>query len=295
MSEKNILKTDELEKISLYESLIIKEILSKKELGSIDSIFVKKYLSKYFSNPLFIEKILHSKNFEEFSRSKIFKVTLKNVRSELRKIYGVFIKKGDREKLLLSFSKSKKISDLNDLLCLHQSTSERINDYEIIYKKFFSNQKNIRIVDLACGLNPLASYFIKDKISFYFASDISSNDCKFIENFFHLTKIPGSAQPLDLTNVESFKKIPSCDFCLLFKALDSLETTKRHISKQLLSSIDAKVFIISFPKVTIGGKNSIAKSKRSWLEKFLQKNNKDFEIFETENELFYIVKNQEIK
>lgn len=310
---------------------LISDVKNKKELRTLDDSFVEKkilvfldYQSNLQKKNGIKEKISSSKNYEQFSKSREHDFLVKNVRAELRKIYGVFIKDTTSKKNLLNnisytFERDGKadFSVYDKLLSLHQSTAERKNHYIEIYKKIFSiirsskNTGNARntedtrdtvdtkdkesdkkvILDLACGLNPLSSIYIKNYIERYYASDISEEDCKFLREFFSKAKIPGEAFKADLTDNSDIEKISKirCDICFLFKALDSLERSQRNISGKLLGAIDAKYIIVSFPSATISGKNKISSNKRFWFEKLVEKMNFKVVSFEIPNEKFYIM------
>ena len=70
----------------------------------------------------------------------------------------------------------------------------------------------------------------------------------------------------------------------MFKTLDSLETLRKGITKDILKKIKSKVIIISFPTRTLSGK-MLSKKRLVWFNKMLS----DYSIFEIENEIFYII------
>ena len=74
------------------------------------------------------------------------------------------------------------------------------------------------------------------------------------------------------------------------KTLDQLERVKRNISEKLLKAVDAEIIVVSFPTVSISGKNIIDVSKRGWFEKLLDRLGWKFEKFNISNELFYVFK-----
>lgn len=287
-----------------YQKELIQDIKSKKELKNLDDKFISEKLNSFFESKNYerekqkiISKLNDSSSYKQFTKSKEHDFLLKQIRAELRTIYGVFIDEhsNKKEKLL----KEKKYEEI---LMLHQSTKERIDFYDEIYKKIFniinkkSNEKiknkKISIMDLACGLNPISLIFFKDKIKTYFASDISKSDCDFLNEFFKIEKIDGKSIAYDLTKSEDVEKISKLsqnfDVCFLFKALDSIEFIEWGLSEKLIEKIHSKFIVVSFPTVSIGGKKEIKKDKRKWFEDFLIKKKHSYDEFEVENELFYV-------
>jgi 16S rRNA (guanine(1405)-N(7))-methyltransferase len=243
---------------------LVKKIKSKKELKHLDDDFVIKLLR---------QKQIKTHN----KRSKEYKALLKEMRKDLRDVYGVFILKNyDKKELWLKEGK------IDEILRLHKSTKERFGYYKEVYDRIFSiTGFPKKILDLGCGLNPLSYKYLNCK-PYYIASDISKEDLLFIEKFFKEYKIKGRTIKADLT-----EKIPDVkvDVCFMFKLLDSLETLKLNITKKLLRKIKAKYIIVSFPTMSIGGKKEM--HERKWFEELIS----DATKFTIPNEVFYIIKN----
>jgi 16S rRNA (guanine(1405)-N(7))-methyltransferase len=270
---------------------IIEKILDKEELKNVPKELVEEKLERLFDKK---SKEKYEKLGTKFFRSKEYKELQKKVRSELREVYGVFFEKDNkkREKFLKNLIKEPSIDNHMKVLELHKSSKERLPFYEEIYSKIFSiTGKTETILDLACGYNPVSYPFMKHNVSFI-AIDMSKQDMEFLEEYFNSSEIKGVGIPLDLTKEESLEKIShmKADVCFLFKALDSIETRKRNFSKELIDKISAKWLVISFPTKSLGGNKEIKTTKRKWIEK----NYKINETFEIPNEIFYIIKNNNI-
>jgi hypothetical protein len=124
----------------------------------------------------------------------------------------------------------------------------------------------------------------------YLACDISGEDMDFLNRFFSIKKINGSAKKIDLIKDNVFSLTKGFDICFLFKALDTLEAAKKNISREIIKNISSDFIVVSFATKSIGGKKSIRKERRSWFEKIVKKNGGECFVFEIENEIFYIVK-----
>ena len=148
---------------------------------------------------------------------------------------------------------------------------------------------------MGCGLNPISYEIIgktlKNKPE-YFASDLNTEDIKFLNDYFKLNNINAKAKVYDITNLEILKDkdFKECDLIFLFKVLDSFEFIKRNISKKLLNEINAKHIVVSFPMKSLVSKKTFDFSKRNWFKNYINKMNWNYEVFEIKNEIFYLIK-----
>jgi len=307
-----------------YEKELIEDIKDKKELRTLDEDFIKNKLEVFFkdrhheqSKEKFLKKLEASKTYKQFTKSREYKFLIKELRAELRKVYGVFILEGynkrvgilERLKALSDEDKSKdnpEYMDLhNQLFSLHKSTKERMDHYEELYQTIFDKiedfEKESKILDsedkyifmdLACGMNPISSVLFSDKISKYYASDISTEDCEFLKSYFDTTGLDVIIFPADLTEQKIFYKLEKIkvDICFIFKTLDGLERIKRNISADLLKSISTKYFAITFPTLSIGGLREIKEHRRLWFERVLDNLGWKYGKFTMGSELLYVVK-----
>ncbi|MAG38889.1 hypothetical protein CMO90_02265 [Candidatus Woesearchaeota archaeon] len=268
----------------------VEDIISKKELQNLDLQLVKEVLEKFFNKNKELNNSLEIKKFN--NRSKEYKIVLKEIRKQLREIYGVFIEKNysKRFELLKTLKKHDKKQTIIDILSLHKSTKERLPYYKEVYKKIFQiTKKQKTIFDIGCGLNPISYFFLGYKPK-YIASDISKKDLEFIKGFFKKINTNSKTIKIDLINEQEKLKKIKADICFLFKLLDSLETRKKHISKILIENIKCKWLVVSFSKTSLGGCKKIDKNKRNWLFNFIKKKGYFHKEFETPNELFIVIK-----
>ncbi|MFH1506604.1 MAG: hypothetical protein ABIE94_06505 [archaeon] len=274
---------------------LILAVKAKKELRNLDDEFVKSKINAFFKkNPEIKKRYAEKKSFKEFCRSKDYSKIVKPIRKELREIYGVFIldNKPKRILQLLDLEKNPVIDNYNKMLKMHQSTKERLPYYSEIYENIFKiTGKAKTILDVACGLNPFSYPYLKFTPK-YIATELASDDCLFLEEYFKRLEIDGMSFAFDLLdkNAASMLKKLKADVCFMFKTLDSLETVERNISEKLIKAVNCKYLVVSFPTVSIGGKKSIKQERRVWLEKMLEKMKKKYKTFSVSNEVFYVVK-----
>lgn len=279
---------------------LIAKIKNKKELATLDDDYVQQKIEKIFSgNNKLKKKFEESKNIEQFSRSKEYEEILKRIRKELRAVYGVFSEGEKKKNELLEKIKKEKNTErkeelVNQLLQNHKSTQERIPYYDEIYTQICKRTNPKVIIDLGCGLNPLAYNYLKCKPKII-ASDVSKKDMEFLDEAFKVLGIPGKTVALDLT--KDYEKLKSLkgDVTFLLKLLDSLEESHRHISYKIFDNIKTPWIIASFPTKSLGGKKNIASAGRTWFERLLKRKNLTYETFSVDNELFYVINTEKLR
>ncbi len=246
---------------------IINKIKEKKELQGISVLVIKDNVLKYLKK--------HSLNIENIS-AQDSKIIIKDIRSELRFFVGQYQispKKRDNA------SSSDKFEEL---LKTHSSTSERLEFYPQL-EKIILDLKINSILDLGCGLNPLA---LSNKEIEYFATDINVDELSIIEEYFKKNKFKGHTFVYDLRNISS--DLPKTDLTILFKVLDVVSKKDRKLSESIILSVKSKYILVSFSTKKISGK-PMNFPERIWFEKILLRNNLKFEKFYSNNEVFYLI------
>jgi hypothetical protein len=202
---------------------------------------------------------------------------LKEVRAKLRKYVGQFqISEEKKEKFLKS-------EDFSSLLNIHSSTKERISFYPELKSKLLA--LDVRsILDLGCGINPIALASPEIK---YYASDINESDLSVVKLFFERNNIKGKVFPHNLRGDNS--NLPEADICLLFKVLDTIEQKGHKIAENLIINLKCKYILASFSTKKLSGK-PMNFPQRKWLSRLLERLNFNYEIFKSDNEIFYLIK-----
>lgn len=291
------------------EKLLLIEIKAKTQFNSLPDNFILSRLNAYFLTNgdkrkqleiLFMkyrdenETESSESKTKKILKSKKFKELVKSIREEIGILYGSYhtseFKK--KEKYLEEDQKLEK------LLTLHKSSHERKEYYYQIYSKIFSwYQPKQGIADLACGLNPLSFIEIHNHTIQnlrYFVSDLNPKDMEFLQKFFNQNNLKGIAKAYDITTQQYLndKEFQECDLLFLFKALDSFETIKKNISKEILIKLPQNYIVVSFPTKSLGSKKEVKSEKRNWLRNFMKQQGWTWEEFEIENEMFFLIKKE---
>ena len=246
---------------------IIEEIKHKPELKDLPNSLVEKALKEYLL-----------KNHLSISQSpKEIKLIIKGVRAQLRKYSGQYASKSNIENRKQLIEKGR----YSELLNEHASTRERSTDYEEI-KEIINSLNAKSILDLGCGLNPLA---IASQNVKYYAYDIKGEDLDIVGEFFKIKNIEGKVHNEDIRVTDNF---PRVDLCIIFKVLDILGDNRNEITRKLLTTVQTKFFLISFATRTLSGKPMNSPYRR-WFENILNNLNYPYKVRRMKQEIIYTV------
>lgn len=135
----------------------------------------------------------------------------------------------------------------------HASTRERLPILEKIFSQALAPLAPVTsLLDLACGLNPLALPWMPLAADApYYACDIYSDQMEFLNRFLAHVGRPGRADLCDLTAELPAKRV---QVALLLKTIPCLEQVDKSIGTRLLEGIPADHLLVSFPVASLGGR-----------------------------------------
>ena len=135
----------------------------------------------------------------------------------------------------------------------HASTRERLPILESFYTTTLASLGPVRsVLDLACGLNPLALPWMPiAPDASYYACDIYADMIAFLNGFFVRAKIRGQACICDLV---AGAPDAQADLALVLKALPPLDQQAKHAGRDLLRALNARHILVSFPAHSLGGR-----------------------------------------
>ncbi|MEK6893277.1 MAG: hypothetical protein AABX07_03675 [Nanoarchaeota archaeon] len=243
---------------------LLKKVKQKKELRGLADEVILESLKNYFKK----NKI--SKKLSEKDKKTI----TAEIRAELRQYTGRFqnISKA-REELIEGREEN--------ILKTHASTKERIDFYpEII--KILDKLEAKSILDLGCGINPLAIA----KRGIYYALDIKKDELDLIKEFFARRGIAGKTILFDVRKIKEIE-LPVVDVCLIFKVFDILEKRGHKLAEEIIENIKCRYFLISFSTKTLSGK-PMNHPQRGWIERLLTRKGFKFKQIKFKNEIFYL-------
>lgn len=224
---------------------------------------LEKLMEAVLNSPRYREispELVRSIGQDEVIKRSSLKEAIKATKSKLHQVGGAYLDAHmDYQPWLEELTRTVEAGDqesfrsvCKDVMAHHSSTRERLPFLERFYKEIFVNLPPIHsLLDVACGLNPLALPWMNlpPDVS-YMAIDIYEDLIHFLNGFFPLASINGYAKSSDV-----LKSIPDQPFDLAFilKAIPCLEQVDKSAGKMLLDTIQANILVISFPVHSLGG------------------------------------------
>jgi 16S rRNA (guanine(1405)-N(7))-methyltransferase len=223
---------------------VIAAVRSGKGYGSMD--------------PGLVERITR----QEIAKGRGFKATVKAVRSVLHQVGGAYLPatppyagwleelKGlphdPADPVLRAFCREK--------MQYHASTRERLPVIETFYQQTLGGLGEVEsLLDLACGLNPLALPWMPLKPGAQvILCDIFSDMLAFVDAFRIHMGLDGVGFVCDL--VEQVPDNP-VQAALLLKTIPCLEQLQKGIGSRLLEGINAETLVVTYPAASLGGRN----------------------------------------
>ncbi len=225
------------------------------------------------------------------------KDVIKDVKSKLHQVGGAYLQHHqdyDTEIGELSQQpadlKSEELKQFClDTMQMHTSTNERLT----IVKDFFevclaSIAPLTKILDLACGLNPLALPWMPTAQNFtYDCCDIYQDMMAFIQMFFNHCLVSGQAH---LCNLVSDMPDEEFQIAFLLKAIPCLEQIEKEITIRLLEKINSAHILVSFPVHSLSGQNKgMPDFYRDNFYQFLKNKPWDIQEFLFSTELAFLI------
>lgn len=226
---------------------------------------IEKIVSEICSSPKYARiccELVRRIGSEELQKRSSFKDALKHTRAKLHQVAASFQEKPIpygklfREMEALPRDPRDPASRAWCLktLELHASTRERLPILDSFFNEVLADLPLVNsVLDLACGLNPLAiTWMPLAEGAAYQACDIYEDMNGFLNCFFDHFRLRANAEICDLSN-----EIPQGEFdlALILKSLPCLAQLDKDLPNRLLESIRAKHIFITFPVSSLGGRS----------------------------------------
>lgn len=254
------------------------------------------------------DEILGSKKYADIDRNVVERISagvipkyksrkniIKAIKKELHIIHESFLQDDCHvraEKMIRNYSGDAMKKDKEfaiRLLSLHSSTKERLGQAEEIYdyiSKFI--EADDKVIDLGCGFNPLAIPYLAVMPSDYTAYDINAETIQTLNDFFSICGLPYRA---DICDAAIDEPDIHADVVLMLKLFPLLERQKKGRGFELIRTLNARKFIISFPLKSASGKE---KGMEAYYSNYFEDGlPSEFSIVDRQmfyNEMFYILK-----
>ena len=219
----------------------------------------------------------------------------KAAREALHGISGAFMTPGEARQLgydMQAWHCNDTDPGLERMLSRHASTRERLplEDMDALYERIFGvTGRPNSVLDLACGVNPI---YLGARGVPTTGVDISGCAVEAVNRFGEVYGKPVRAICADLLCPGAIPP-EHFDAALLFKLLPLLERQRAGAALKVMSAVNADWLVVSFPTRTMGGRNvGMAVQYSAWMEARVPPGRSVADRFETENELFYILRGE---
>lgn len=196
----------------------------------------------------------------ELARRRTLKEAVKATRSKLHQVTSAYFPHQDYAGWLTSLvqaAESERPDEVKAacriILGQHSSTRERLPILDTLYAETLGGLSPLRrVLDVACGLNPLTIPWIPLTPSAeYVTYDVYPALAAFLEAALPLLGVRGAAHTADVTAIPPAGHF---DLALLLKALPCLEQLDKGVSARLLDALDADHVLVTFPVHSLGGR-----------------------------------------
>lgn len=188
------------------------------------------------------------------------KSAVKAIRNKLHQVGGAYFKRKidyrETERDLMTLPEDLQSEQARQfcthLMQAHASTAERLTILPTFFQTCLAPIAPITsILDLACGLTPLALPWIPLSQGFsYRCCDIYLDMVAFLQSFFDHFNINGTSSPCNLSS-----EMPEThtQVAFLLKSIPCLEQLDKTLPLRLMEEVHAEHILVSFPVRSLGG------------------------------------------
>lgn len=194
---------------------------------------------------------------EELKKHPRLKEAVKATKNRLHQVAGAYLSAPPNyaewlERLAAAETPEERRSICRTLMQTHASTRERLGILHEFYRVALSEIAPVHsVIDVACGLNPLAIPFMPlAEGATYYACDIYTDLADFLNVAFPLLGVRGEAWATDVT--QTVPQQPA-DLAIVVKAIPCLQQIDKGIGARLLEGISAEHVLVSYPAQSLGG------------------------------------------
>lgn len=188
------------------------------------------------------------------------KEAIKATKNKLHQVAGAYLDTS-RPDYATALSALQHTADLRqtcrDIMQRHASTRERLPILDTFYSQIFAALPPIHsVLDVACGLNPLALPWLPlPPNATYLALDLYADMMAFLQAWFDMTQtetaVRGTAVVQDVVSQPPTQPV---DLALILKTLPVLAQVDKTAVPRLLDSLNARHLLITFPVHSLGGR-----------------------------------------
>ena len=199
----------------------------------------------------------------ELAKRGGLKEAVKATKSRLHQVFGAFGRAPDYERLFRDLADAHASADAEAFreacraaMACHASTRERLPLLGRFYAEVFAvTGTPRRVLDLACGLHPLAIPWMELPAhapdAAYWAYDLDGRAVAFLNR---CAPFLGEGFQAVHTDILCAPPTDEADVAFLLKAATSLERQERGATRRVLDALRVRHVVVSFPVTSLGGR-----------------------------------------
>lgn len=232
---------------------------------------------------------------EELIKRRSLKEAVKETKNTLHQIAGAYLEstppyaKWRKALDTVTNSPAERQDLLRRMMQYHASTRERLPILETFYAVTLADIQPVRsVLDLACGLNPLAVPWMPLAEGFaYHAYDLYSDMMEFLRDWLSEVAVQSDARSADV--MATLPDRPT-HVAFVLKFLPLLEQRMKEESLSWLRKIQAEYLLVSFPTRTLGGRDvRMAENYEAHFRELVQEAGWNMERFAFPTELCFLI------
>ncbi len=195
----------------------------------------------------------------ELAKRRTTKEAIKATKEKLHQIGGAFLAQSLPYARWLADLRAAPDAATQRAVCTaimanHTSMRERLPFLTDFYAAIFDGLPPVHsVLDLACGLHPLAAPWMPLAAgATYAANDIYDGMLRFLGEALGMLGVAGQ---MTWDDASTATPTGTVDLAFLLKALPTLEQLDRDAGRRLIHDIDARHLVVSFPRQSLGGRN----------------------------------------
>jgi 16S rRNA (guanine(1405)-N(7))-methyltransferase len=206
----------------------------------------------------------------ELASHRNHRAAVKATKRRLHQVYGAFEREIDYnqayqwlEAAYTAGSGAEIRAACRRILALHSSTRERLPILEELYDAVFEiTGRPLSLLDLGCGLNPLALPWMGLEPGVpYVALDIDADRVRFLNRYLALAGHKPLARCQDLL---SHPPDDEADLALLLKTGPSLERQEPGATLRVIEQLQTRSVVVSFAVKSLGGREKGMMDQYGW-------------------------------
>jgi 16S rRNA (guanine(1405)-N(7))-methyltransferase len=232
---------------------------------------------------------------EELPRSRNVDDAVKRVKRRLHQAVGAF--RGGRRSAAIAAAWSGDLADpafraaCAEAMRTHASTRERLAHLDSFYPRIWQHSGVPRhLIDLGCGLNPLALPWMGIGDATYLAIDADQRPLSTVQGFLELVGQPHRVEARDLVGGPPED---AADVALLLKLVTTLDRQDGEAAARLLRGLRVDHAVVSFPARSLAGRGKgMERTYRERLARLVADVGRVRDVTETSvpNELVFVLR-----